>query len=352
MEVEIGFICHANKDHWLENIKHVMKDISIRYNKKIVLFTINNLNLDKNIIKKAYLIDGNKAGVTKTKIPSFIYNCVTHSKPSSIKKMRQLRMLKDTQVINPVNRFYQHMLFEMIASIMRSKDKDVILPFETISKVSVKEFAKKYDSFFLLPQRSTKECRMISISKVSSYKKNQEFEIAFGYKKQIITKDSLFLEINKIIRSRNYILLKNPGTVNWGFSPLEVRGYIQKGITGEWSVADFIVKKELLSKDTLYDKETSSLADALLDLFPEKVNKIKSQIHQTAININKLLDCYIANRGSCFIDFIFDAQGNPYVVRIDGFEQDDYLYELDEGRLWKESIKNAGLYLVYLSDKE
>ena len=275
---------------------------------------------------------------------------VTHTKPESVKKIRYLRMLTDTVVINPLNRFYQHILFEMIASII--KTKDIILPYATISRSSVERFAKRYQRFFLLPQRTSKEYGVVSVSKISGSNQENIFEIFFENMKLAVKEEDLYLELIKIIRYKKYMLVKDPGPVMWNHSPLELRVYVQKGLTGRWSVVEIIAKKSLLSKKSLTNMICDALPEVLIELFPDKLGAIKALLHDTALDISILLNYYIPNMGSCFIDFILDDQGRPYVINIGGFEQEDYLYDFNEGRAWKKYIKNAGQYLVYLSDKE
>ncbi|UTW69321.1 hypothetical protein KHA80_21005 [Anaerobacillus sp. HL2] len=94
----------------------------MKLNKEIVLFSIDQLNLETKIIYNGIWINGHEERIVDSIIPPYIYNLVLHSKYTSVSKMRNLRMVQGIKVINPINRFYQNILFEMISSIHQTSE--------------------------------------------------------------------------------------------------------------------------------------------------------------------------------------------------------------------------------------
>ncbi|EEG78872.1 YheC/YheD family protein [Dethiobacter alkaliphilus] len=346
--VDIGLIVHASRHHWFIAMKQIMQEVARKYKKRMVLFTVNDIDLDKSKIDNAVLLDGSKEEVVNSQIPPLIFNFVLHSKTSSVSKMRKLRMAKHIKVINPINKFYQNVLFDMISGITQTND--FLLPYIMLTATSLKTFSKKHDRFYVLPQRAKKKCRAIVIKKVNSNEDSEQYEIKLGNFRQVVVGEKLYKSLKKLVRDKKCMLVKDPLPVNWNYSPLEIRGYVQKNINGQWELLDLIAKKEIFAKDSIYDGSTGELAEILLEIFPDQLSNLKKKIHDAAIDASLILDFYIPNIGSCYFDFIVDLDANPYLLRVGGAEQENFLYE--HSLTWHKYILNIGLYLIFLSNKD
>ena len=136
-------------------------------------------------------------------------------------------------------------------------------------------------------------------------------------------------------------------TLMWNNLPLEARVYVQKGITGNWSVTAMIGKHELFSTGSLYNQTSQNLGRILLDLCPNQLNKITKQLTNHSLNICSYLDHYIPDLGCCTLDYVLEQNGKPSLIYLGGWEQNDYLYTVDKN-LWLKYHENALDYLQYL----
>jgi alpha-glucuronidase len=139
--------------------------------------------------------------------------------------------------------------------------------------------------------------------------------------------------------------------MNWGSSPLEIRAYVQKGKSAQWHVLDIIGKREIFSKGSIYDKHSETLTTIWNKTsFGDAVDVIGKLTH-AALRVSELLDYYMPNLGCCCIDFMISTEGDPYLIGVGGFEQNDYLYQLDNKSSWITYIHNIFLYLLFLKKK-
>ncbi len=346
---DIAMIFHKFKEHVEVRLKQELKKLSVKHNVRVAICTVDDIDLDKNQIRSSILIDGNKETIEDITIPRYIYNFVLHTKRTSVSKIRKLRLSRDIDVINPVNRFFQPVLFEMITSITHSKQ--MVLPYKLFSKSGLKAMVKENSSFYVLPQRSSTTHRVITVQRNSN--KSQSYLIRFGKLKLTVSESQLYYQIKKIVKNKKYFLMKAPSQIKkWDGSPLEIRGYLQKNESGKWIVHHFLAKKDMFTKDSIFDTACEELKNVLVDVLPKEMTTTMNIMAHYLLDIGIILDYYIPNLASCYVDFIVDEEGSPYVVQIGGVDQQDYLLEVNNYEWWQHSIQHIFHYLLNLTQKE
>lgn len=344
-EATFGFIYQSQDELVAARLIQMVKGLRRNKNVKIVFFTIDQLNLERGCVNEGILVCGQKQELCGTNIPAFIYNFVLHKKSSSIAKMRRLRMLNHVKVINPINRFNQNVLFDMITSV--EDLAEFILPYSIATKETIHQYIQQFESFILFPKLPNCSHRAITVKKVQDLYETK-FLIING-EKQIVSKEELYQEFKKIMKDQDYTIMKGITTFDWNHSPLEVRAYLQKGVTNNWGVVGLLAVKELFSKGKVVDHSCALLSDVLSELNLKNGDVLESVLSDISIKTSRLLDYYIPDRASCFFDFMIDHTGKPYLIRIGGFEQSSYLFQSKLNNLWKKYFKNTLNYLFKLT---
>ena len=154
--------------------------------------------------------------------------------------------------------------------------------------------------------------------------------------------------VKKMIANKKYVVVQGKKTLLWNGAPLEARVYVQKGITGMWSITEMISKNEMFLKDSIYKDTADELERVLLDIIPNRATDIKGKLEKYSLNACSYLDYYFSYLGSCSVDFIIDEQGNPFIIGFGGWDQKDYLFKLNGKHTWDKYLANSIEYLLYL----
>ena len=343
-KADIGIICHSNKQQQMPSLLEIFGELSEEYNVRIVLFTMDQLNLNLNRIENGILIVNHMHWEDIVEIPHYIYNFVLHSKPSSVAKMRDLRVQSKITVVNPINRFHQDVLFEMLNAV--SDFKDVLLPISKITSSSIKKFSKISNLFYLLPERTQVNERAVRIERLM----DGCFSITYGEIQFTVKANDLFYEIKKMVRKRAYLIVEDLEYLKWGKSPLEARVYVQKDGRGSWKTQHMLAKKQIFSTHSIFDKVSDDLFSILVDIRSDITETTISKLSTNAVDVCVILDYFMSNLGSVYMDYVIGGDGSPYILRIGGVEQNNFLFE--SSKHWKEYVKNAGAYLISRMNKE
>jgi hypothetical protein len=334
--VDFGFIYHEKKQEQLYNLmieqfSHLSKTKHI----KLVLFTLDHLDLEELVVTGT-LITGDQISQGRCKVPAYIYNFALHSTADKIDKMRNLRKMEAITVINPVNRFIQGIIFEMLTSC--SSFQPYLLPSTSFTPSTLSDYAHKYDTFFLLPDHSFHPPKAVVIKKIH----NNDYMIYIGQNGQLRKKDDIVSYIKKMINKKKYLLFKGIEFLRMGNDPLETKIFLQRSEKGEWSITDLAVKKGIFSRKEL---SRSKSIGAICDLISQ-VNE--DQLSDVSIQICRFLDYYIPFIGSYTFDFIFDENNCPYLIHVSGFEQDQTFFQLLDVDAQLRLLNNAFHYLYNL----
>jgi hypothetical protein len=328
-EVEMGLICQSLDDKFFRRLLDVLESTTIASDRKMVLFTLDQLNLKLGVIENGFIFNGKKRERSSSTIPSFIYNFAVHTNLSDIEKMRELRVSDYVTVINPVNVFDQEVIFDMIASVKHLADG--ILSMSNLTMKTFHQYLECFDTLLLVPQHANSTASTIIIKRLIE---TDKYELWNG-KVQTVTKEKLLSIVKKVIKNRNYVLLTGVDLLYWKNGPLEIRTWVQKGSTGVSEILGITVKKDCLSKEKYSTCENVAIILEGLGMVTDVSNSITS----FTIQSSHILDYYIPQLGSCSFDFFIDKKGNPYLIRVGGF--DEYFLQFQD-------LKQPILYLNYL----
>lgn len=316
--VDLGFIYDAKKQQQvIETMIDHFKELSIEYNVRVILFTIENLNIEGQFINGT-TINGNCIRQECTRLPLVMFNFAMHHTGNQIEIMRNLRKIETITVINPINRFSQSIIFEMLSALMGSQR--FLLPSAPFKNSTLKEYLnKKYHTLFLLPEKTFHPPKAVIIKN----SQDNNYIVYIGQKGQICGKDDIQEYIKKMVNKKKHVLMKGIECLTWGEGPLEARVYLQKGASGEWSIIAMRAKSSLFSRDTF---DYTKINDMLNGLSSNEYKDIEQRLTDISLQIVRFLDFHIPCLGSCSIDYIFDENHCPYLVYMGGFEQNQYLY--------------------------
>jgi hypothetical protein len=335
--VDFGFIYNAKKQQQIfQKMIDQFSKRSKEYNIRTVLFTLENLDLEEQVVSGT-IIEGDRVSQGFCELPPLIYNFALHSIESKIEKMRKLRKMENIMVINPINRFVQDIIFEMLASLTGSEQ--FLLPSATLNAATLTEYLHKYDTLFLLPEKTFHPPKAVVIKKT----RNNNYMICIGQNGQICEKNDIVNYIEKMTSNKKHILMKGIECFKWESDPLEARVYLQKDANGEWSVTTITAKHGIFSRNAFYHATISSI---LCDLYHNK--NVEETLADISLRIAGFLDFYIPFMGSCTLDYIFDENGCPYLIYVAGFEQDSYLYHHMDSEAQSNLLNNAFHYLLFL----
>jgi hypothetical protein len=337
--VDFGFIYNAKKQQQIfqKMIDHFSK-LSKEYNIKTVLFTLENLDLEEQAVSGT-IIEGDRISQGLCELPPLIYNFALHSTMGKIEKMRKLRKMENIMVINPINRFIQGIIFEMLASLTGSEQ--FLLPSASLNTSTLTEYLNKYDTLFLLPEKTFHPPKAVVIKKT----RKNNYMICIGQNGQICEKNDIVNYIQKMTNNKKHILVRGIECFEWENGPLEARIYLQKDANGEWSVTTITSKHGIFSRNAFYH---SKISDILCDLYHDKNKEVEETLVDVSLRIGRFLDFYIPFMGSCTLDYIFDEHGCPYLIYVAGFEQEQYFYHHMDSETQLNLLNNAFHYLLFL----
>lgn len=344
--IAFGMLYPMKKEKLFLQLVSLLKEISQEYKIDIVLFPIEEVNLEEKTVNGT-IISGTKVNRGVTYIPRFIYNVTFHSQSKSIKTMRKLRRLEKVTIINPINRFNLGILFDMFSSLF-TEDK-FLLNYDVFSPKTVSDFLNMYNGCIIMPEKGSGKEQIYWVSPkpgskniylVSSTKRSFES-----------SSDEIFSKLITRIKSKRYMVLQPIEALEWMDTPLELRIYLQKNKDGEWSITDMVGKSEFLSKKATIKHVAENLHWTFQELAINNPEKVLQELSDLSLDCCRLLDYYIPNLGTCTLDFILDQNNRPYLFYVKGWETRGYLYASSKVD-WKAYLLNAFHYLYYLSKNQ
>jgi hypothetical protein len=304
-----------------------------------ILFTVSDIDTDQGTVEGT-LISNGESKVFTVPIPKIIYNLAIHSKLSSRRKLRQLRTSSNLKIINPINLFFQDALYEILTSLPSSNE--FLLPNKPLNKSSFNEFIKQYDKVYLLQNRSRNHAQAYTICK----NRTNNFVLKNGNSETILDDYDAFFSIEKIIRNKQFNIIKGIETLDMNGFPAEYRVYVQRNNVGKWIVTSTLVKNEFFTKNSIYNHQSKQIYDAFSNVDQSIINKIKNKTSNATSIFTEYLDYFIPNVGSYYFDFLLDKTGHPYLVYVGGFEHSKYLSRSNNEK-WDFYLNNIIAYLHY-----
>ncbi len=338
--VDLGFIYNSQHRLKLKKMIPFFSEWSKQNQVSIGLYTLADLNLEQLKTKGIIIHNGNVINGL-LKVPIFNFNFALHTTNNNRKKMRYLRKNEKIVIINPINSFNQTILFDMLSSFPTYLP--FLFPYESFTKEKLEDALETKKKAILLKEKSFLPPKIIQVKKAES----NVFEIFYGQNKQTI-KEEIMDYLSKVIQDKPYLILKGEDLLTWKGLPLEVRIYVQKNNEGKWRIGEKLVKRSLLAKNSVY---TASLEEVFKESMLQDHLKKVELLEQVSLNVFSALDFYIPFLGHCFLDFVFDHEGNPYVLYIGGWDTDHLLFRLDDETSAVECMKSAFSYLLELKNQ-
>jgi hypothetical protein len=336
-------IIYSSKNHlYQEVLTLLLMEKEELFQTPTVLFTIDDLNVEENLISGHYVYQG-KLEPCVTNIPPIIYNTALFSMPKSLRTLRQIRMNSSLHVINAINWFHQDVLFEMLSLFHQSED--FLLPHKHLNQSNLQHYLQTYDEFYLIPRRHYSHPRVVTIHKLNS----QNVKISYGSYQQIVPLESLYFVLYKMLKSEKYLLVKGvPDVFKWNQLPGEGRFYVQKDKSGKWKVIARLFKNQMFANNSLYDLDVGDIDSTITSEIP--VSK-SMELNRLPVQIATYFDFLLPNVGSFYFDFLITQDGNMYLIHIGGVEQHDFLKRFNQN-LFHQYTTNMLDYLIYeLSNK-
>ncbi|QOR67632.1 hypothetical protein IM538_05685 [Cytobacillus suaedae] len=340
--ITFGMLYPIKKEKLFFELVTLFQEISLLYNIDIILFPIEGVNLENQTVSGT-IISSTKIEKGVSSIPSFVYNVTNHAHPKSIKIMRKIRNLDKVTIINPINRFNQGILFDMLSSLI-TKEK-FLLHYDVFSPKTLLDFIDRYKGCIIIPEKGKIKDSVFWVHSKSG--NTNTYLISSTDYSYECTPDKIFATVKEKINLKKYIILQPIDAINWMNTPLEIRVYLQRNKDGEWTVTEMVGKSEFLAKKSQNKHIAENLQWTLGELEIEHPESTIKELTELSLSCCSLLDYYIPNLGTCTLDFILDQERRPYLLFVKGWETRSYLYsssKLD----WKTYLSNAFQYLYYL----
>lgn len=358
------------KDMLLSIYNNILKNNNSYEQLQIACLKVNSINFDQ-MVTDAIIITCNGMSEMQIRIPGIIFNFTIHTKSNNIKAMRKLRTCNDIKVINPVNRFNQAVLYQIIESFPQSEQ--FLLPFSRLTEPTIGKFLSDNISLYILPETGLSSQKAVHVYRA----KNKDAIIRTSSYQISCKPDEVLSTLHNMNINRNCIILKETDIILWNNRPVEVRVYMHKNEKGVWSILGSLAKTDIfpacyninelsekLSSEILPSGELASeelpleilpsgeLANVLPRLISKNsVDDIKRKILNNAIIVCCYLEYYVADMGSLCFDYVIDYSGNPFLINIGGFEQ-SYGIDRCSDKLKKDCCENAIKYMLYLHNSE
>lgn len=344
----VGLLYNESQQNYLNSILKNLQELSESKNINIICFNLKNVNIQDGLVE-GQLVVGSSITHCIVSIPKCTINIGHYSKSENINKIKQMHIMHDSIVVNPVNIFNQAVIFDVLSAM--PDIKDCIPPVSTLSPSILSEYLLNSNMVFLLPERGHHSNVAIRIEKHSQNGKDN-CSIKTGSSRQYCSENDLYAYIKKMIGNKKYVAVQGKETLLWNDAPLEARVYVQKGIRGKWRVTEMISKNEIFYKDSIYKDTVDELEKTLLKVIPNKTGDIMQNLESYSLNICSYLDYYFLHLGNCTVDFIIDSEGNAFFIGFGGWDKKNYLFKLNGNYAWDKYITKSIDYLIYLKNAE
>jgi len=288
----IGILCNIRRERAIARYLHnMLKVVAKGRGVPVVVFSIPNVNLLEGTVFGS-LVSGEKIKPVKVSLPKLIFNFAVQNRKSDIKKFRSLMEIENITLINATNQFNQLQIMEMLLS--NSKTKIFILPYVNYSKEDAYANATENGNFILKPVNKQSLSRIIYSKRV-----DYGLELYSLYGCSSCHKRDIQETVHSIVNKGKWMLLKTPSLVTYKNKIFIVRTYIQRKPDGDWEV----ILRTIISHDEIVN------------------DNLAKRIDIASLQIIDCVNCFIPDIGICFIDFVLDLRGNPYLLNFGGWDE-------------------------------
>lgn len=334
---EIGVIYHRQKQaHLLERFQSCLQSLSLATGASCFLFGIGSFDQDRKTAHGT-LIRASRTKETTAPVPSHICNFALHTSSAGIAKMRQLRTSPAHFVLNPVNRFHQLMVFEMLLVLPGA---EVFVPrFREFDPFAALQGLAQADSLLILPEhvghRSTGTWVQTGTDRCL---------LQAGAARQWVRADGVARQLQVIHDGGKRLLLQLPQVACTADGlPLEARVYVQKGAGGRWLAVQTAAKQELFIRQGA-EPGGCPLSEQLAACLPDRAEVSIAKLKRMAVLAAAHLDRFIPSLGALTFDFMIGQDGNPLLTAVSGCEQGDVLRAACGDAAWEAYVRRSLTY--------
>jgi hypothetical protein len=312
--VQIGFVYNPKDTRLPFYLNEFVQTLPNREDVEFVCFSLSDIKFDSMTVF-CTIVNGKGIFEQKANLPKLIFNFGYHTKLENIKAMRQLRTAAGYKVINPINRFNQAVIYDIVRSFPQSDQ--FLLPFCSLSKEKTMQQLEKSNVLYLLPERGLSAENFIRAEKAP----DQLVKISAGAKELFCSQNELYDNLLKMTTGKRYISMEGITLLQRNGLPLEARIYMQKNEKNQWKPAFSAAKSDILSYDSTYQDTRDDLSSALFEAAPKTADEISENICNLSVTLSSYLDYYVIDMASATLDFVIGNDGHPYLLMYSGCEQ-------------------------------
>jgi hypothetical protein len=310
----IGILCSEDTvKKYIEEFRSLYKNFGSKKDDDIIIFTISNINFDKDSVK-GYPISASGKSSIEVPIPATIFNLSLMKDVKSVKSRRKLEEMKKITLINSTNRYDQWMIRDMINS--SNLTKKYILPYYIYNKAEKNYKPDDDKSYVIMPIRGS------SISRVIYAKPDLDPNSDTVSGTQYFKKGHICDYIDASLCQTQWIFIEVPNLITFHDHPIIVRNYLQKNTKTTW---------RLLGQNFCPEYKLNRLA-------------VLDNINKASLTTMEYINHFLPSLGITFIDFIIGTDGKPYFLHFSGFEQN--FFELKQNKLFYNKFYNNMLSLA------
>ncbi len=340
MNRNLGVLVSQNKlSHYLDNEQGGDFDLYHLYGSvlglNVYFFSVNGIDFENNNIKGYSFGIGGRLVPKTIPIPKVIYNRSVHYKIADIRKIRKLRMGKETFLYNPVCTFD----WESINSMLRSHpDLAGYLP--KLMKCNGDLFtATSHFDRFLVWSAGSKRKGAIEI-----IRKDGKFLYQWHTKKRNVrgnlTKDSLRQELAELLEQDTFVIQESFESDKHEGDPYFIHVTIQKNGNGEWERSGQVG----VIHDCKNMLQTSQMRSVKIQGDAHSINKLDEIAKKTALVLEKFIP-HIADLG---IDFTVSSTGRVYITDVSLYDIKKWYKEAGENSMWETTYQRPMEYGLFL----
>ena len=345
---DIGILYNRKKHaRMLDDMIGCLRKASKRSDLSILLFSLDSVDVENARARGIWIAGGSIAKAT-VPLPCVVCNTALHSKPRSIAVMRRLRQSPGHRFINPINRFSQRAMLDIISTLPEAER--CLLPYQLFDEETFIEEVQRDGAVVLLPERGLYRRTAILINDIANSDGTQHYRIRVGATQQYERLEQLAHCLKLILpHKQRHVLFRWPDLLGGQEDPIEARVYLQKDGSAHWQLTAMAAKKEIFLPRRAKEKpDVAHLHAALQEIVPEQAQSICQQIEELSPRIATHLDHFIQHLGSLTLDYVIGTDGRQYLLFVGGHEQNDYLFRLGDRRPWKNSIASMIGYASHL----
>lgn len=344
-DVDVGVLYNRQthqKD--LSSLIQPLQDQARQHNIQVLLCSIDRLDLQTGTAD-GWLITPDLVIEQTLNIPPLLYNYALHSKPLSVDKMRSLRLSHSCLVVNPINRFHQLHVFDLLATC--DSCSEAMPRHGELDLTRVAQDLQREGQLLVLPVKGLYNRRGVLIERVERPGGEDLAKVTAGSNVQHHPVHQLARVLGLMLKGIPSMSLQaGPLLFDQG-APLELRVYAQKRASGGWQVIETVRKEELFRRVLA----PVSAFPKVREIVPSGGEDLKTVLERHVLSMCAYLDSFLTQVGSLTFDFLFTQEGKPMLAFVGGFEQNDWLAGLGTKEKWNEMIASTLEYGLFLRNR-